>query len=112
MKWSWRYYHARCLSNRNPFKSSKDELVTIFEEMKRRWEVGVKKRLEERKEGERERGGRRIMRGSKVRKEIWERPGEDGGRRLDRTTSAQSGGEELATMSVAVLNKRFFNTFL
>jgi hypothetical protein len=33
-----------------------------------------------------------------VRKEIWERPGEDGGRRLHRTSSAQSGGEELATI--------------
>jgi hypothetical protein len=74
--------------------------------------VGEKKRLEERKEGERERGERRTVRGSKVRKEIWERPGEDGGRRLHRTTSAQIGGEEFATMSAADLNKRFINTFL
>jgi len=106
------YYHVRCLSSRNPFQSSKEGLVTIFEEMKRRWEIGEKKRVEERKEGEREREGKRIVRGSKVRKEIWERPGEDGGRRLHRTTSAQSGGEELASMSVADLNKRFINTFL
>ena len=106
------YYHVRCLSSRNPFQSSKEGLVTIFEEMKRRWELGEKKRVEERKEGEREREGKRIVRGSKVRKEIWERPGEDGGRRLHRTTSAQSGGEELASMSVADLNKRFINTFL
>merc|ERR1719158_717895 len=106
------YYHVRCLSSRNPFQSSKEGLVTIFEEMKRRWEIGEKKRVEERKEGEREREGKRIVRGSKVRKEIWERPGEEGGRRLHRTTSAQSGGEELASMSVADLNKRFINTFL
>ena len=34
-------------------------------------------------------------------------------RRLHRTTSAQSSGEdELANMSVADLNKRFINTFL
>ena len=40
--------------------------------------MGEKKRVEERKVGEREREGMRIVRGSKVRKEIWERPGEDG----------------------------------
>jgi len=106
------YYHVRCLSSRNPFQSSKEGLVTIFEEMKRRWEMGEKKRGDERREGEREREGRRIVRGSKVRREVWERPGEEGGRRLHRTTSAQSGGEELTNMSVADLNKRFINTFL
>ena len=31
------YYNVRCLSSRNPFQSSKEGLVTIFEEMKRRW---------------------------------------------------------------------------
>ena len=34
------YYHVRCLSSRNPFQSSKEGLVSIFEEMKRRWEAG------------------------------------------------------------------------
>jgi len=47
-----------------------------------------------------------------VRKEVWERPGDEGGRRLHRTTSAQSGGEELTSMTVGDLNKRFINTFL
>jgi len=103
------YYHVRCLSSRNPFQSSKEGLVTIFAEMTKRWEMGEKRRGDERREGEREREGRRIVRGSKVRREVWERPG---GRRLHRTTSAQSGGEELANMSVADLNKRFINTFL
>ena len=43
--------------------------MTIFEEMKRRWDVGEKRRGEEKGEGEkeREREGRRIVRGSKVR---------------------------------------------
>ena len=74
--------------------------------------MGEKKRVEERKEGEHKREGRRMMRGIKGRKEIWERPGEDGGRRLHRTTSAQSGGEELATKSMGDLNKSFINTFI
>ena len=112
------YYHVRCLSSRNAFQSSKEGLVSIFEEMRRRWEMTEKKRVEERREGEREREGRRIVRGSKVRKEIWEVAsdqcsGDSGARRLHRTTSAQSSGEdELTNMSVADLNKRFINTFL
>ena len=43
------YYHVRCLSSRNAFQSSKEGLVSIFEEMKRRWEATEKKRVEERK---------------------------------------------------------------
>ena len=47
-----------------------------------------------------------------MRREIWEW-GAGEMRRLHRTTSAQSSGEdELANMSVADLNKRFINTFL
>ena len=48
-----------------------------------------------------------------VRREIWEW-GDGEVRRLHRTTSAQAAGEatELASMSVADLNKRFINTFL
>ena len=30
------YYNMRCLTSRNPFQASKESLVTIFEEMKRR----------------------------------------------------------------------------
>ena len=70
-----------------------------------KWEVGEKKRVEERKErkeGELYREGRR---GSKVKKAILERPGEDSSEHL------LSVGEELATMSVADL-ERFINTFL
>ena len=55
------YYHIRGLSGKNPFQSSKEGLVTIYEEMGGRW---GKRRVEEWKEGERERGGRRIVRGS------------------------------------------------
>lgn len=56
--------------------------------------------MDEWKVGDQDRDGRRIVRGSKVRKEIWERPGEFGGRKLHRTTSAQRGGEELATSNL------------
>ena len=68
----------RCLSTKNAFMSSKEGLVTIFEEMKRRWEVGEKRRGEEKGEGEkeREREGRRIVRGSKVSEKL---DGDDGG---------------------------------
>ena len=44
------YYHVRCLSSRNPFQSSKEGLVTIFEEMGGRW---GKRRVEGGRTGER-----------------------------------------------------------
>ena len=34
--------HVRCLSSRNPFESNNEVLVTIFEEMKRWFEMGGK----------------------------------------------------------------------
>ena len=50
-----------------------------------------------------------------MRREIWEaaEAGAGSSRRLHRTTSAAtSGQDQLASMSVADLNKRFINTFL
>ena len=58
-----------------------------------------KKRVEER-ERETE---RRIVRGRIVRKEMWKSPGEDGGRRLHRTTCLEWARD---------INKRFLNTFI
>jgi len=110
------YYHARCIASKNPFQSSREGLVSIFEEMKRRWDLGEKTRETHRLESEREREreGRRIVRGSKVRREVWEKAGPDS-RRLHRTTSAQSSsseGAEIAGLGVAELNKRFTMTLL
>ena len=56
-----------------------------------RWDHGEKRRLEEieakRREKEREKESSRIVRGTRVRREIWVKS--EGGRRLHRTTSAQ-----------------------
>jgi hypothetical protein len=98
--------------SRNPIPASKEGLNIIFEEMKRRWEAGEKQKLDLKAEAER---GSRLIRGSRVRREIWIRG--EGARRLHRTTSA-SGimgdpvDQDLAALSVADLNKKFINTFL
>ena len=102
----------RCLMSRNPIPASKEGLNLIFEEMKRRWDASEKVKLDLKAEAER---GSRLIRGSRVRREIWIRG--EGARRVHRTTSASGcTGEpldqDLAALSVADLNKKFINTFL
>lgn len=109
----------RCLQSKNPFSSSHEGLTVIFEEVKKKWEAGERRRLEEKEQRrrviEREKEGSRLTRGTRLRKEIWIRPDGDG-RRLHRTTSAQDAGDEedldLREMSITDLNRRFNNTFL
>jgi hypothetical protein len=98
--------------SRNPIPASKEGLNLIFEEMKRRWDASEKVKLDLKAEAER---GSRLIRGSRVRREIWIRG--EGARRVHRTTSASGcTGEpldqDLAALSVADLNKKFINTFL
>lgn len=113
------YYHMRCLTTKTPVDSSRQSLVEIFEDIRKRWEGSEKKRLEERalrkKEADSERDRMHLIKGTRLRKEIWIRP--DGGRRLHRTTSAQEGAPdseetELKEMSTTELNRRFNNAFL
>ena len=115
------YYNMRCLQSKNPFPASQESLTVTLDEIKKKWEAGEKKRLEEkemrRKAMEREKEGKTSVRGTRLRKEIWVRPG--GGKRLHRTTSASevdnnndSEEAELRELSVTDLNRRFINTFL
>ena len=113
------YYHMRCLQTKTPVKSSRQSLIEIFEDIRKRWDISEKKRLEERaqrkKEADSERDRMHLIKGTRLRKEIWIRP--DGGRRLHRTTSAQEGAPdseeaELKEMSTTDLNRRFNNAFL
>lgn len=113
------YYHMRCLQTKTPVETSRQSLVEIFEDIRRRWDVSEKKRLEDRaqrkKEADSERDRMHLIKGTRLRKEIWVRP--DGGRRLHRTTSAQEGAPdseetELKGMSTTELNRRFNNAFL
>ncbi len=114
------YYHMRCLQTKTPVESSRQSLTEIFEEIRRRWDLSEKKRLEERaqrkKEADSERDRMHLIKGTRLRKEIWIKP--DGeGRRLHRTTSAQKGAPdseeaEMKEMSTTELNRRFNNAFL
>lgn len=113
------YYNMRCLQTKSPVPSSQGSLTVIFEEVGRKWEASEKKRIEEKelrqKEAEMEKEGERLIKGTRLRKEVWVRP--QGGRRLYRTTSAQEGAPdseeaELRDLSITDLNRRFNNTFL
>ena len=105
----------RCLMSRNPFTpSSKEGLSVIFDEMKRRWELGEKQKLDKKVEESDKTNGSLLIKGSRVRREIWIRG--EAGRRLHRTTSATATSESLScdldNLSITDLNKRFINTFL
>ena len=42
------YYHMRCLQTKTPVETSRQSLVEIFEDIRKRWDVSEKKRLEDR----------------------------------------------------------------
>lgn len=102
--------------SRNPFTpASREALTVIFDEMKRRWELSEKQKVDRGLEEERALGGSCLIKGSRVRREIWIRA--EDGRRLHRTTSATAAASDpasydLDTLSITDLNKRFINTFL
>ena len=113
------YYHMRCLQTKSPVETSRQSLVEIFEDIRKKWDVNEKKRMEERaqrkKEADSEKDRMHLIKGTRLRKEVWIKP--DGGRRLHRTTSAQEGAPdseeaELRDMSTTDLNRRFNSAFL
>lgn len=108
------YYNIRCLTSNNPIPASKEGLGVLFYEMKRRWEANEKQKLDKKAEEERLLEDSYLIKGSRIRREIWIR--DEDGKRLHRTTSANTNSEssahEFDTMSIADLNKRFINTFL
>jgi len=110
------YYNIRCLKSRNPFLPvSKEGLNVIFDEMKRRWEANEKQKLDKKQEEEKAQNSACLIKGSRIRREIWIRS--EDGRRLHRTTSATAGSEssssyDFDTLSITDLNKRFITTFL
>ena len=48
------YYHMRCLQTKSPVESSRQSLIEIFEDIRKRWEISEKKRLEERAQRKKE----------------------------------------------------------
>ena len=61
------YYHMRCLQTKSPVESSRQSLIEIFEDIRKRWEISEKKRLEERaqrkKEADSERDRMHLIKG-------------------------------------------------
>ncbi|XP_049823827.1 uncharacterized protein LOC109600502 isoform X3 [Aethina tumida] len=114
------YFYMRSLMSSNPVPSAKENLEVLFYEIRKKYEQGEKKRLEERLERVRQQMKQKeseettTVSGS-LRKETWIRP--DGGKRVHRTTQELQGAkdseeEDLASLSQIELNKRFVITYL
>ena len=61
---------SRCLQTKSPVESSRQSLIEIFEDIRKRWEISEKKRLEERaqrkKEADSERDRMHLIKGKKI----------------------------------------------
>ncbi|XP_066253104.1 telomerase-binding protein EST1A isoform X2 [Euwallacea similis] len=120
------YYYMRSLMSSNPVPTAKQDLVSLFDENRKKYlqqiyyEQGEKKRREERLERQRQHMKQKESEENGapnfLRKETWIRP--DGGRRLHRTTKASqeetqdSEEEDLAALSSVDVNKRFITSYL
>ncbi|KAL1494247.1 hypothetical protein ABEB36_009872 [Hypothenemus hampei] len=112
------YYYMRSLMSSNPVPSAKEKLISLFDENRRKYEQGEKKRREERLERQRQHMKQKESEenGSSnfLRRETWIHP--DCGTRLHRTTQAlqdqDSEEEDLASLSSVDVNKRFITSYL
>ncbi|XP_057667443.1 telomerase-binding protein EST1A isoform X1 [Diorhabda carinulata] len=114
------YYYMRSLMSSNPVPSAWQDLISLFDENRRKYEQGEKKRREERLEKQRLQMKQKESEDSNntpgsLRKETWIHP--EGGRRVYRTTKANieqnySDDEDLSALSSVEVNKRFVITYL
>ncbi|XP_034941646.1 uncharacterized protein Smg6 isoform X2 [Chelonus insularis] len=115
------YYYMRSLMASNPFLSSRESLIALFDENRKKYESTERKRKEEREWKERARmkekeGANNITGG--LRRETWYHPD---GKKMRRTTSTanasevkltQSDLEDLAQLSSVEVNRRFVTSYL
>ncbi|KAG5884605.1 hypothetical protein JTB14_024358 [Gonioctena quinquepunctata] len=114
------YYYMRSLMSSNPVPSARENLNSLFDENRKKYEQGEKKRREERLERQRQQMKQKESDESdsapgSLRKETWIHP--EGGRRVHRTTQANldqkdSDAEDLAALSSVEVNKRFVISYL
>ncbi|XP_046391094.1 telomerase-binding protein EST1A isoform X2 [Ischnura elegans] len=126
------YYYMRSLMASNPFHSARENLLAIFDEIRKKFEQTERKRREEEAAREKERRASResgdavdeSVEGKNrwgLRREIWIRPDIAGGRRLllsshrgDKNKPAEGEEEEreLGHLSSVEVNKRFVTSYL
>uniref|UniRef100_A0A1B6CG54 PIN domain-containing protein n=2 Tax=Clastoptera arizonana TaxID=38151 RepID=A0A1B6CG54_9HEMI len=112
------YYYMRSLMASIPVLSSRESLLSLFDENRKKYESTEQKRRVEREAKEKERMKEKEIGNSygRLRREVWIHPG--GGKRVHRTTStaqsydSNSEDDELATISSLEVNKRFGMSFL
>uniref|UniRef100_A0A146MA06 Telomerase-binding protein EST1A n=3 Tax=Lygus hesperus TaxID=30085 RepID=A0A146MA06_LYGHE len=108
------YYYMRCLMSSNPMHNAREGLITLFDDNRKKFEAGDRRKKEERAQKEREK--MKEKEGvSGFRREIWIHPA--GGKNVHRTTSTchqdvDSEEEELSKFSNVDLNKMFSTSYL
>ncbi|CRK96809.1 CLUMA_CG010028, isoform B [Clunio marinus] len=110
------YFYMRSLMSSNPFQPAKESLVALFDEIRKKYEVGQRKREEKNRLRLKEKEHRFD---GNLRKETWIHP--EDGCRVHRTAPLDpsmigpgdsSDDEELQQMDPSELNKRFVISFL
>ncbi|XP_044271255.1 telomerase-binding protein EST1A isoform X2 [Tribolium madens] len=114
------YYYMRSLMSSNPVPSAREYLISLFDENRKKYEQGERKRREERLERAKQHMKQKESEDPEnapgsLRHETWIRP--DGGRRVHRTTQTvqeqqDSEEEDLAALSSVEVNKRFVISYL
>ncbi|KAH9525481.1 Smg-6, nonsense mediated mRNA decay factor [Bulinus truncatus] len=100
------YYYMRSLAASNPILTARESLMSLFDEVRRKVDAVEKKRFEERRHRMALRR-KRQFRGPRV--EIWVLP--DGTCTQDRVEEGDDD-DDLSSLSVFELNKRFVLTYL
>jgi len=104
------YYYMRSLAASNPILTARESLMSLFDEVRRKVDQIDKKKVEERRQRERQSMNRRqpaAPRGPRV--EIW--VSQDGSSVKDSVGDGEEE-EDLASLSAIELNKRFVLTYL
>ncbi|CAL1545919.1 unnamed protein product, partial [Lymnaea stagnalis] len=100
------YYYMRSLAASNPILTARESLMSLFDEVRRKVDAAEKKRFEDRRRRMALRRKPQI-RGPRV--EIWVQP--DGTSTQDRVEEGEED-DDLSSLSVFELNKRFVLTYL
>ncbi|XP_046680255.1 telomerase-binding protein EST1A isoform X2 [Homalodisca vitripennis] len=112
------YYYMRSMTAVLPVVSSKECVLTLLDENRKKFELMEKQKQEEREARNKEKMKEKectSRRGVQLRQEVWIHP--EGGRRVHRTTStAQADYDdseaELEALSHVILTKRFSMSFI
>ncbi|XP_047483558.1 telomerase-binding protein EST1A-like isoform X2 [Penaeus chinensis] len=107
------YYYVRSLTASNPFMSARDSLVSMFDDIRKKYQA-VQRSEPDQDLGRRNEG--RALSGEGLRQEIWIRPdsGATNRRTLSQSNNDDNSGalEDLKKLTLEQLMKRFLTSYL